>query len=1066
MNSALAWMAKNPVAANLLMLLLVAGGIMTLPTIRQEEFPSIDIDVINVSVEYQGAAPAEVEQGVCVRVEEELQGLQDMDRMTSIAVEGVCIVSVEMTAGSDVDAALDEVESKVNAITTLPDETEKPVVSKVVVKAQVISIAVTGDLDERSLVRLGHDIRDEIAALDGVSQVDLEFARPYEISIEVSEATLRRHGLTFDEVAAAVRRGSLDIPGGSVKAAGGEILLRTKGQAYTGNEFEDIVVLTRTDGTVVTLGQLATIRDGFQEGDLSARLDGQPAVLISVKRVGNEDILEIAGQVKGYVEKKVAELPAGVRLKSYNDESSGLVIRLDALTSNARSGLLLVLITLGLFLRFRLAMWVSAGVPIAFMGAFLMFPALSLTISTLTVMAFILVLGIVVDDAIVVGEAAYGHEQRGMNQVDAAIRGTQDVYIPVLFGVMTTVAAFLPLILMPGHMGQFFSYIGYTAVLCLLFSLVESQWILPAHLAHRRVSSKKGKPNAFVEIWQSFQGFLSGGLETFAHKYYGGFLKRCLEYRYVTVASAIGLLVLTIALFSSGRLRYQFFPAVEGDIIYATLTMPSGIPLDITKAGVRQMEEAAERVRQRLDEGREGPSVISQVLSTVGKQQARDGPPDSRVAVGGSHLAEISLELIPDSERDVGAFEMRDMWRDEIGSIPDAVELALSATQFSAGDAISLELRGGSVRQLTLAAAAVKAELASYRGVFDLADSYRAGKQEVKLELRPEAHPLGITLDDLGRQVRQAFYGDEVQRVQRGRDDVRVMLRYPEGERQTLSALEQMRIRTRDGTEVPFGAVASVELGRGFASIRRADRMRIVSVTGDVDRSVSTPEAVMGKVLPRLPDLLAPYPGMSFGLEGEQGEQAEAAAGLKRTFVLAMLLIYGLLAVPLRSYSQPLIIMSVIPFGMVGALAGHWLMGWDVVFFSVLGMVALSGVVVNASLVLVHFINRARSEGASIAEAVSQAGVERFRAIFLTSATTFLGLVPLMAEKSVQTKPLVPMAISLAYGVLCAAIVTLLVVPSLYLILEDLKGLGVRKPKAKDAEASIGVDPVPAAGGR
>lgn len=1060
MSRAIAWMANNPVAANLLMMMLVVGGWMSLLGIRQEEFPSIDIESIRISVEYQGAAPTEVEEGVCIRLEEEIEGLRDMDRMSSLAVEGACIVTVELFPGSDVDSALDEVESRINAITTLPEETERPVVSKVEIRAQVVSVAVVGDLDELSLAALGHEVRDEIAALAGVSQVDLDFVRPYEISIEISEATLRRHELSFDQVATAIRRWSLDMPGGSVKSAAGEILLRTKGQAYTGREFEDVVILTRNDGTTLSLGEIAEIRDGFQEGDLLARLDGTPAVIISARRMGDEDILDIAASVHAYVEQKRAAIPAGVQLVTFNDESESLRIRLDVLLRNAQSGLVLVLLTLGLFLRFRLALWVSAGVPIAFMGSFLLFPALGLTISTLSVMAFILVLGIVVDDAIVIGESVYAHEQRGIPQMEAAILGTQDVYVPVLFGVLTTVAAFLPLVMLDGRMGQFFSYIGYTAILCLAFSLLESQWILPAHLAHRRIESRKGKPNLFVATWQKLQGGLSSGLERFARETYGRALRFSLEWRYVTIATAVGVLILTLTLFASGRLRYQFFPAVEGDIVYATVTMPNGIPLSVTEAGVRQIEEAAEELRAELDAGREGPSVISQVLTTIGKQQARGGPPDLRVAVGGSHLGEVSLELIPNAQRDVGAFEIRDRWREKIGSIPDAIELALTANQFSAGKALSIELRGGTVEQLISAAGALKRELASYSGVFDVADSYRAGKQEVRLAIKPEARPLGIAIEDLGRQVRQAFYGEEVQRVQRGRDDVRVMLRYPEDERKSLAALESMRIRTRDGIEVPFAAVAEMEFGRGFASIRRSDRMRVVSVTGEIDRMVSTPEAVLARVQERLPRLLEPYPGMAYRLEGEQREQARAAGGLLRGVVLAMLLIYGLLAVPLKSYSQPMIIMSVIPFGTVGALLGHYIMGWDVVFFSVLGIVALSGVVVNASLVLVHFVNRAREEGLAVREAVLKAGTERFRPIFLTSITTFLGLVPLMFEASVEARPLIPMAISLAYGVLFAATVTLFLVPSLYLVLEDLRGFRERR------EPELSPQTVPVAGGR
>jgi multidrug efflux pump subunit AcrB len=1035
-------MVRNPVAANLLMAVLVIGGLMTMATVRQEEFPAIETDMIQVSVSYLGATPEEAEQGVCIRVEEELQGLQDVDRMTSIAVEGACVVSVEFLPGTDPNSALDEVESRVNAISTFPVETEKPVVRKFLLRSPVVQVAVTGELDERSLKIVSQEVRDEIAALPGVSQVELEYVKPYEIAIEVSEATLRRHELTFDEVATAIRRWSLDVPGGSVKASGGEILLRTKGQAYDEREFEEIVVLTRTDGTTVTVGEIATVIDGFQDGDLSARFDGMPAGIVTVMRMGDEDILEIEEAAREYLRGKRHEVPAGVRLVEFNNEADSLRARLGALLGSARSGLVLVAITLALFLRFRLAMWVTAGVPIALIGAFTLFPAWDLTISSLAVLAFILVLGIVVDDAIVVGESVYSHERRGVDQVTAAIEGTRDVYVPVVFGVLTTVAAFLPLILIPGHMGSFFGYIGYTAILCLGFSLLESQWILPAHLAHRRTDSKSGHANPVVAMWQRLQGTLGEGLERFGRESYGRALGIAMEWRYVTLAAAVGFLVITIALFASGRLRYQFFPAVEGDTVYATLTMPRGIPVEVTEEAISKLEASAEALRAELDAERseEQGSAILQVLTTIGKQQQRDGPPVSQ-SIGGSHLGEVSINLVGAEDRSLGSYEIAGRWRELTGSIPDAVEIAFAALAFSAGRAIHVELRGGSVEELTGAAQELKHAFSSYSGVYDLADSYRAGKQEVSLSVRPEARSLGITQDDLGRQVRQAFYGEEVQRIQRERDDVRVMLRYTDAERRTLASLEDMRIRAVDGTEVPFGALADIEIGRGFSTIRRTDRMRVVNVTGEIDRDVATPESVLAGVEADMPTILADYPNITYSFGGEQREHGKAVTGIIRGTALAMLLIYALLAIPLGSYSQPLVIMSVIPFGTVGAMIGHWIMGFDVVFFSVLGMIALSGVVVNGSLVLVHFVNRRRAEGASIVQAVTDAGITRFRPIVLTSVTTFLGLVPLMFENNPQAGPMIPMAVSLAYGVLFAAVVTLFLVPSLYLVLEDVRGL-------------------------
>jgi len=1061
-NRAIAWMVNNPVAANLLMVVLVVGGLVTLPSIEQEEFPNIETGVIRISVEYLGAAPEEVEEGVCIRIEEQLEGLQDLDRMTSLAVEGVCVVSLELVTGSDANAALDEVESLVNAIDTFPVETEEPVVSKLIVSDPVMQVALAGALDERALKIRGQQMRDDIAALPGVSQVDLDFVRPYEISIEVSEAVLRRHALTFDRVAEAVRGWSLDLPGGSVKASSGEILLRTKGQAYTGREYEEIVVMTRTDGTTLTLGEIADIRDGFEDGELRARLDGDPAVVIDIRRVGGEDILAIAQRVHAYLDEKRAELPSGLRVISFKDESQSLVIRIGTLLKSARSGLVLVLITLGLFLRFRLAMWVAAGVPISFLGAFLFFPALGLTISTLTVMAFILVLGILVDDAIVIGESAYSQERRGVDQQTAAIRGTQAVYVPVVFGVMTTMAAFLPLVLVPGRMGQFFASLGATAILCLVFSLLESQLILPAHLAHRRSESRGNLANPVVAGWQRLQGALGAGLERFGTEHYARALRLALRWRYATLAIAVGVLLVAFALLGSGRLRYQFFPAVEGDVIHAALTMPRGIPVARTEEATRHIEAAAQELIAELDADREGPSIALRRLSSIGELQARHGPPDMSISVGGSHLGEVTLELLPSEERGISSYEVVRRWREKVGSIPDAEELIFLADAFSAGMAIDVELRGADREALGRAAEDLQREFRGYAGVFDVANSFRAGKQEVKLSVRPEARSLGISLGELARQVRQAFYGEEVQRIQRGRDDVRVMLRYPESERGSLSFLEEMRIRAADGTEVPFAAVADAELGRGFATINRTDRMRVVNVTAEVDRAVTTPERVLARVAADMPTILARYPGIEYSLEGEQREQQVAADGLIRGTVLALLIIYALLAVPLGSYLQPLIIMSVIPFGTVGALLGHWIMGWDLVFFSMLGIVALAGVVVNASLVLVHFVNRERDTGAGLVEAVSRAGVARFRPIFLTSTTTFLGLVPLMFDNNIQARTMVPVAISLAYGVLFASVVTLFLVPSLYLTLEDLRAAFTRRDDEVDrervSESELGID--------
>jgi multidrug efflux pump subunit AcrB len=1040
MQGPIAWFTRNPVAANLLMSVLLVGGGLALLTVHQEEFPNINIQMVSISVPYLGAAPEESEQGVCLRIEEAIEGVEGIDKIRTTAVEGACSVLAELLLDADENEVMNEIKSRVDGVQGLPAETEKPIVSKAMITRGVVQIAISGQTDERTLKEVGKEVRDDIAALKGVSQVSLAYVRPYEISIEVPEYELRRYGLTLDQVANAVRNASLDMPGGSIRTEGGEILLRTKGQSYWGPEFEDIVVLTRPDGSRVMLNEIASVRDAFEEGDLRARFNGEPAVVVKVYQVGKEDTIQMARDIKAYVRDYQALLPPGIDLTIWTDESRQLIERLDTLTNTALSGLLLVVVILALFLRFRLAMWVAAGIPIALLGTLAVFPYADISISTITVMAFILVLGILVDDAIVVGERVYGHEQMGKDPVQAAIDGTREVSIPVIFGVLTTMAAFLPLIIVPGRMADFFGVIGYVVIISLVFSIIESQLILPAHLAHRNHSEAS---HGLSKRWNTLQGRLSGGLEHFAQHRYQPLLARAIEWRYATAAIGLGVLILAVALIASGRVVFGFFPAVEGDRVHAQLEMPEGVSVDVTARAAERIEEAARVLQQELDaEVRpESGSVVVNMLSSIGIVVERDGPNQGDGA-GRSHYAEVVIELLPlEQRRKLSSKAVAQRWRELTGDIPDAVKLTFNADAFSAGEPINYQLTGKDVDRMREAATELKAELARFDGVFDVTDTFRAGKQEIKLSLLPEARHLGLTLNDLARQVRSAFYGIEAQRLQRGQDEVRVMVRYPETERASIGNLEDMYIRTPDGSEVPFYSVAAFELGRGYASIRRVDGRRVVNVIGDVDRSRVSPEeinvAIQQQVLPALRDK---YRGIEIGLSGEQEERTKAMTGLAYAAVLALVIIYALLAVPLRSYVQPLVIMSVIPFGAVGAIVGHWIMDQLLVFFSMLGIVALSGVVVNSSLVLVDYINRQRREGVSIHEATMNAGVIRFRPIMLTSVTTFVGLVPLMATASPATAFVIPMAVSLAYGVLFATFITLFLVPALYAIAEDLFG--------------------------
>ena len=1058
MNGMIAWFARNPVAANLLMVFLIVGGLIAGFNVRAEVFPEITLDRVVVEVPYLGAAPEEVEEAVCVRIEESIQGIDGIKEIVSNADEGLGTVTVEIEFGADVRRVLDDIKGQVDAIDTFPAETEKPIVRELLARTQVVDVAVSGRADEFALKAAAERVRDALAALPAISHVEMLSARPYEISIEVSESALRRHGLTFDDVAAAVRRSSLDLPGGSVRSASGEILLRTIGQAYRGDDYERLVLLTRADGTRLLLGEVATVVDGFAETDQSARFDAEPAILISVFRTGEQNALDIAAAVHDYVDHARPTLPAGISLTIWQDQAAMLGTRLETMLRTGLAGFALVFLVLTLFLELRLAFWVSLGIPISFMGAVMLMPGVGATVNVLSLFAFILVLGIVVDDAIIVGENIYAQREKRRNGLDAAIEGAREIATPVVFAVLTTVAAFMPLLFVPGMMGKFFRVIPLVVVPCLLFSLVESLQILPAHLS-RLPQRARGGPLRRV------QRRFADGLMWFARNVYARVLAAGLRWRYLTAAVGVSTLVLTGGMVLGGWTSFHFFPSIEADFMTGSVTLPQGSPVSVTAEAVGKLEAGAERLRREL-RAETGDDYFRHVLAAVGEQPttARESAmPGVGGALAAPHLGEVTIDLLPAEERVVTSEQIAARWRELTGPIPEAVDLGFTASLMEAGDDIDVMLVGPDIGRLRAAADDVKAELAGYTGVYGIADSFRTGKREMKLGIRPTAETLGLTLQDLGRQVRQAFYGEEAQRVQRGRDDVRVMVRYPADQRRSLGNLESMRIRTPDGGEVPFRQVAEVDPGRGFASIKRVDRSRAVNVTAATDEALITSGVVIENLRARvLPEVLARYPGVRYVFEGVEAEAEEAMGGLQTGFLVALLVIFALLAIPLKSYLQPLIIMSAIPFGLVGAVWGHILMGMNVTFMSMFGIVALAGVVVNDSLVLVTFINRNRETRADLAGAVRDAGVARFRPILLTSLTTFFGLAPLMVDRSFDAAFLQPMAVSLAFGVIFATFITLVLVPTAYLIIEDLRRvarLAAFRRNAPQPAAALPLDP-------
>ena len=1104
MKPIIAWFANNHVAANLLMGLIVLGGLVSLPQMPMKAFPDIDIPIISINVPYLGAAPQEVEEGVCVRIEEELEGIEGVKQIRSNASEGLCNVQVELFEDADEAKVLGEVKNRVDAIDTFPEETEQPIINLVTPNRSVLDIAITGPVDEGALKETAQQIRDDIVQLPGVTQATVANTRPYEISIQVSEASLRRFNLNFDQVAAAVRSGSLDLPGGSIKTSAGEILLRTKGQAYWGHEFENLVITTRSDGTRLYLRDVAQVVDAFADTDQSLRFNGKPAALIRVARLGEQDLQHISKTVKQYIHDVGPRLPKGLELTVWNDDSRKLTDRLDTLLTSGRTGFLMVLVVLALFLRPRLAFWVSAGVPVAFLGAIFLTSAVGMSINAISLFGFILVLGILVDDAIVVGESVHSRHQEGIRQLAGAIEGAQRVTIPVTFGVLTTVAAFMPLMFGIGFMGNVMGVIATVVLCCLTFSLIESQLILPAHLGNSSISSASGEVGLmlvpivaillssiawdlrsyiafaiavtstmfaahaaglfapFAQRLLLMQEKFAQSLESFIHTRFRSAAQAAIGARYVTVAIAFAALLSAVAILASGRLPFSFFPPLASDQVIAKLTMPLGSSAFETNQAIEQLEQSAKKVKEALNREYSAYPPVTHIMAAVGDQPSASMGPPSQSGKGtgstaNSHLGEVIMQLTPSQTRNIPSREVADLWRELNGPIADAVELKFNSSLFTSGNDIDIQLEGDNVEELRSIAAQLRYKLAEYPGVMDITDSFRAGKQELKLDTLPSGESLGLTLASLARQVRQAFYGEEAQRIQRGRDDIRVMVRYTDKERRSLGSLDSMRIRTPDGSEVPFATVATSDLGRGFSTIRRADSRRVVNVVADIDRTRITANEVIADLRSGpIQAMMAPYPRVSYSLEGQQADQQESASHLLPLFAMALFIIYALLAVPLRSYSQPLIIMSVIPFAFVGAVWGHLIMktfGYvsGLAMMSVFGFTAASGVVVNSSLVLMHSVNFRRSSGEPLSKIVLDATVSRCRPIILTSLTTFIGLSPLMLNKSVQAQFLVPMAVSLSFGVLFATVVTLLVVPSGYLILHDLGNLLKKLNKNRSA---------------
>jgi len=1026
MRAAIAWFAENHVAANLLMLFILIAGIVTASDIKLEVFPETELDKISISIAYPGASPSEVEEGVVRRIEENVAGLEGIKRIDSVSREGSGSVTIEVMKGWDIKKLLDEVKSEVDRITTMPEEAEEPIVREVTRRMQVISVAIYGDAPESTLKHIAQSAKDDLTNIEGITVAQLAAVRDNEIHIDISEKTLRKYGLTLDAVADAVARSSLDLPAGSVDAEEGEVLIRTKGRRYYARQYRDVPVITRPDGTRITLGRIAQLKEGFADVDLFARFQGKPAAIINVYRVAEQSAIDVAKKVKNYVSTLQPTLPHGVHAEDYQDMSTILKSRIELLMKNLVLGLILVSLLLGIFLNVRLAFWVTLGIPVSFAFGLMLLPHYDVSLNMISLFAFIMVLGIVVDDAIIVGENIFSQQETGVGKVRAAVDGTLEVGRPVIFSVMTTMVAFWPLLVAGGTMGKLMRNIPLVVILVLLGSLVESLLILPAHLARSQAVQKGGGRR------KRMTRFLSWVIRS----PYRRLFEFCVKWRYATLALGVAILLLTLGVWAAGKIKFTFFPKVEGDTLECRITMPPGTPIHRTTEVVTHITRDAKQMLAEKDRNRpeNAPSLMEHTAAIIGAQFGHRGSGDS-----GGNVAQIWVQLLEGEKRDISSMALSRKWRQRVGKIPDAESITFKSEIHSGGNPIEVHLSLEDHDQLVAAADELKAKLEGFSGVFDISDSFMPGKMEMQLKLKPNAAALGLKLADLARQVRHAFYGAEAMRFQRDKNEVKVLVRYPDEERKSLGNVEEMRIRTPDGTEVPFSAVAKVSMERGYASIERAQRLRVIKVYADVNEKVTNANEVRQYLVhDYLPKLKNRYPGLRYNIEGEGQEQKEVLGDVSRGFIIALFCIYALLAVPFKSFSQPFIVMAAIPFGVVGAVLGHLWMGFNISVISLFGIVGLSGVVVNDSLVLIHRVNDLRKKGATPHDAVIEGGKLRFRAIILTSVTTFGGLTPMLLEQSLQARFLIPMAISLGFGVLFATLITLLLVPCGYMVLEDI----------------------------
>jgi multidrug efflux pump subunit AcrB len=1043
MKSLLAALAANRVFANLMLVLILLTGIFCAFSMIIESMPEMSLDAINISVFYPGADPEEVEEAISRKIEETIKGMEGIDKFTTNSSEGSASVSIEIKTGYDVDEMLDKIKTKVQSIMTFPVDAERPIVNKFEMRRAVMTLFVQADMSERRLKAWSEQIKDEIQNLPEVSTVSLFGTREYEINIGVSEERLREYGITISQVANAISMNNMNMSGGTIRTEGEEIRIRTLGRKYTGAELSQIVVLAKPGGEIITLDRIADINDGFNEDPINNKVDGKKAVLLQISNSVEEDAIATADAVTRYVERKQMSLPEGARIKVLDDSTDEVRSRLDLVVNNGIIGLVIVFFLLWAFMNIKIAFWCGMGIPIALAGGMMALPGFDGTINMMTTFAFILILGIVVDDAIVVGEAIYVQRKNGKSPLKAAIDGTYEVGMPVVAAVLTTVIAFIPLAFVGGIIGKIIFFLPVVVTGCLVMSLIECLALLPAHLNDLKDPNKTEKNRryrtnigAVIGSLNRIQEYTARGMEKFVKKIYMPFLKRALEWRYISFATAIAILFITFGLIAGGIIKYTMFPNIDGDSLTATVKFPNGTPQEVTQGAVDRLEEALNKVGART-ETKSGAPLIRHTITLVGQSLGRGG------GGSGPNIGSVQALLLPSEDRGIHSNDLSVEWEKETGLIPGVETLTFGGGGFGPGGApIEVWIQGYEMDMILQASDELMERLRQFAGVYQVKTDFTPGKNELRLTLKPEAQTFGLTVSDLGRQIFSAYYGNEALRIQRGRDDIRVKIRYTEEERTRLSDFERLMIRTSQGNEVPLLSVADISFGPGFATITRTDGMRRVEVNAQVDSKQSNAREIMHELtMNYFPMLKAKYPGLNISVEGHQARDAESFGALLITYPMALFGIFIVMAVMFRSYIQPLVIFFTIPFGIIGAIAGHLILGVDLAIMSAFGIVALTGVVVNGAIVLIDRINKNLASGMPLFEAVEAGSARRFRAIFLTTVSTVGALLPLIMETSLQAQMLIPMAVSIAAGVFFSSALTLVLIPSLLIIMNDIRRL-------------------------